>query len=202
LATGIEAVDDLIGGGFPRGQVSEVFGPASSGRTGLALALVASLNRAGSLVAWVDPADRLDPASAAASGIDLGRLFWVRGQGRGPDGRALLAAVSALGTLVGSGLFELVVFDVAGVAPAVLHRLPGTTWIRLQRALESQPLALLLLTDAHVAHGPLGVSLAVKAKAPRWTGLAPGRLLRGLGAEARAARQGHRAASLELQAPL
>src|SRR5207245_2219267 len=200
LATGIAPLDDLLHGGFPRGQVSEVHGTPSSGRTGLVLALVARLTRAGSLVAWVDPADRLDPTSAATAGVALPRLLWVRGDGRARDARELLAAVSAVGTLLGSGLFEAVILDLAGVPAAVRQRLPGATWIRLQRMVEGQPTALLLLADGHVAHGPGGATLALKAAGPRWTGAAPGRLLCGIGAEVREARRGLRAASLELQA--
>src|SRR4051812_6027 len=139
LVTGIAGLDDLLRGGFPRGQVSEVHGAPSSGRTALVLALVARLTRTGSLVAWVDPGDRLDPGSVAAAGVHLSRLFWLRGEGRGRDTRALLPAISATGTLLGSGLFEAVVLDLAGIATAVRQRLPGTTWIRLQRLIEDQP---------------------------------------------------------------
>ncbi|HUG53410.1 MAG TPA: hypothetical protein VMR21_07410, partial [Vicinamibacteria bacterium] len=173
LATGIAPLDDLLRGGFPRGQVSEVHGAPSSGRTALVLALAARLTRAGSLLAWVDPGDRLDPASAAAAGVDLPRLLWVRGEGRARQGRALQAAVSAVGTLLGSGLFEVVVLDLAGTAAAALQRLPGATWIRLQRLVEDQPSALLLLADGHVAHGPAGATLALKPSAPRWSGTPP-----------------------------
>jgi hypothetical protein len=202
LATGIAPLDDLLHGGFPRGQVSEIHGAASSGRTGLVLALVARLTRVGSLVAWVDPADRLDPASASAAGVALPRLFWMRGDGRARDARALLAAVSAVGTLLGSGLFEAVILDLAGVPASVRQRLPGTTWIRLQRMVEDQPTALVLLADGHVAHGPGGATLALEAAGPRWSGTAPARLFTGIGAEVREARRRIRAASLELQACL
>jgi RecA/RadA recombinase len=202
LATGIAPLDDLLHGGFPRGQVSEIHGAASSGRTGLVVALVARLTRAGSLVAWVDPADRLDPASASAAGVALPRLFWIRGDGRARDARALLSAISAVGTLLGSGLFEAVVLDLAGVPASVRQRLPGTTWIRLQRMVEDQPTALVLLADGHVAHSPGGATLALSAAGPRWSGIAPARLFTGIGAEVREARRGIRAASLELQACL
>lgn len=200
LATGIAPLDDLLHGGFPRGQVSEVHGASSSGRTALVFTLVARLTRAGSLVAWVDPGDRLDPASAAGAGVDLPHLFWVRGEARLRPGRTLGAAVSAVGTLLGSGLFEVVVLDLAGIPAAVRQRLPGATWIRLQRLIEDQPSALLLIADGHVAHGPGGAALALKAASPRWSGTPPGRLLRGLGAEVREARRGLRGASLELRA--
>jgi len=61
LPTGIGPVDERMGGGLPRGQVSEVHGPASSGRTAVALAAVAGAVRRGALAAWIDPGDRFDP---------------------------------------------------------------------------------------------------------------------------------------------
>ena len=64
LATGVPGLDELLFGGLPRGQVSEIHGPASSGRTGIALAVAACATRAGALAAWVDPQDHLDPRSA------------------------------------------------------------------------------------------------------------------------------------------
>ncbi len=74
------------------------------------------------------------------------------------------------------------------------------TWIRLQRLLEDQPSALVLIADGHVSHGPGGAALAMKAAAPRWSGTAPARLLRGVGAEVREARRGLRGATVELRA--
>jgi len=198
LSTGIAGLDELLLGGFPRGQVSEVHGASSSGRTALVLALAARLTRAGSLVAWVDPGDHFDPGSAAAAGVHLPRLLWLRGERRGRE--TLLPAVSAVGTLLGSGLFEAVVFDLAGIAATARQRLPGTTWIRLQRLIEDQPSALVLIADGHVSHGPGGSALALKAAAPRWAGTPPARLLRGVRAEVREARRGLRGATVELQA--
>jgi hypothetical protein len=201
LGTGVAGLDDLLHGGLPRGQLSEIHGPVSSGRTGLALAVVARATRAGALAAWVDPGDRLDPRSAADAGVDLGRVLWLRGATGARETRPLLASVSALGTLVGSALFELVVIDLGGVPRQALQRLPGATWIRLQRLLENQPGGVLLIADAHVAHGPAGVSLALRGSGARWSGApGPGRLLRGLAAEARAGRQPWRAAAVELRA--
>jgi hypothetical protein len=185
LATGIAAVDGLVGGGLPRGQLSEVFGLATSGRTGFALALLAQATQAGALVAWADPADAFDPASAAAAGVDLTRLLWLRGEARSP---ALPASVAAVGILVGSGLFDAIVLDLASVPPGSVQRLPGATWIRLQRMIEETPAALVILSGAHVARGPCGASVSLQPMAPRWSGTGPGRLLRGLHCEARAGR--------------
>jgi hypothetical protein len=197
VPTGIASVDELTGGGLPRGQVSEVHGPASSGRTGLALATVARALAKGALAAWVDPGDRLDPSSAVEAGIDLGRLLWLRGRSRSP---ALPRAVSATATLLGASLFELAVLDLAGVPGVEAARLPHTTWLRLQRTVESGPSALLLLADSHVAHGPGGVSLALSPGGGVWAGAGPGRLLTGLAAEARAGQRHPRGARFALHA--
>src|SRR5262245_515522 len=195
LAFGVAALDGLIAGGLPRGALSEVHGPASSGRTGLALALCARSTGRGALVAWVDPADRFDPASAAETGMDLARLLWLRG------GRAvgLQRSLSALGTVLGSGLFEVVALDLASVAADELRRLPNTSWHRLQRMIEDSPTALLLVASAHVACGPGGVSLTLASARPEWSGApGPGRLLRGLSGEARAGRHVSRPATFRL----
>ena len=203
LATGVPGLDELLFGGLPRGQVSEIHGPASSGRTGIALAVAARSTRAGALAAWVDPQDRLDPRSAADAGVALGRLLWLRGAASAREPQPLLAAISAVGTLLGSGLFELVVVDLGGIARSGLQRLPGATWIRLQRMVESQPGTLLVVADDHVAHGPAGVSLALRGAGASWSGdPGPGRLLRGLTAEVKAGRHALRGTAVELRASL
>ena len=201
LGTGVPGLDEMLYGGLPRGQISEIHGPASSGRTGVAHAMVARSIRAGALAAWVDPQDRLDPRSASDAGIALDHMLWLRGAASAREPRPLLAAISAVGTLLGAGLFELVVVDLGGMARPALQRLPGATWIRLQRVIESQPGALLVVADAHVAHGPAGVSLALRGAGALWSGdPGPGRLLRGLAAEARAGRHAGSTAAVELRA--
>ena len=86
---GIEALDRVLSGlegrksyaaGVPRGQVSEVVGPASSGRTSLAWAALGAATRRGESVALIDPFDRFDPPTAHACGITVSKLLWVRGQ--------------------------------------------------------------------------------------------------------------------------
>ncbi len=76
--TGIAALDKQLEGGLPVGAISELAGPECSGRTSVALAFVARLTQAAKVCAWVDVADALDPVSAAAAGVDLARLLWVR----------------------------------------------------------------------------------------------------------------------------
>jgi hypothetical protein len=76
--TGIAAVDDLLEGGLPVGAITEFVGPECSGRTSLALTFLARMTRMGSVCAWIDVCDGMDPESTAATGIDLSRLLWVR----------------------------------------------------------------------------------------------------------------------------
>jgi recombination protein RecA len=78
LPTGIRDIDELLSGGLPVGALSEIVGPECSGRTSLALSLVAQMTGAGSVCAWVDVSDSLHPESAAATGVNLSRLLWVR----------------------------------------------------------------------------------------------------------------------------
>ncbi len=198
LSTGHAELDVQLGGGLPRGQFSEAFGPASSGRTGMSLAVAARVTGTGGLAAWVDPMDRLDPATAAVAGIQLDRLLWLRGA-RG-SARALPEATQAVATLLQSGIFDLVVLDLAGAAATELQRLPGSTWIRLQRAVESKQAALLLLAARHVAKGPLGVSLAFDPAAARFEGAGPGRLLVSLRAAVRPGALAQRGLQVELMA--
>ena len=77
VSTGIATLDALTGG-LPRGALSEIAGPASSGRTGVMLATLAGATRRQEVCALVDASDSFDPASAAAAGVDLERLLWVR----------------------------------------------------------------------------------------------------------------------------
>ena len=76
--TGIVALDDVIEGGLPIGAISELAGPECSGRTAIALSFIARLTQASKVCAWIDVCDALDPVSAAAVGVDLARLLWIR----------------------------------------------------------------------------------------------------------------------------
>ena len=77
VSSGIPALDTLTGG-LPRGCLTEICGPASSGRTTLLLAALAAATQRGEFCAVVDASDALDPQSAMAAGVELDRLLWVR----------------------------------------------------------------------------------------------------------------------------
>ena len=76
--TGIPRVDTLLAGGIPIGALTEIVGPECSGRTSFALSTLAQLTAQGKVAAWIDPSDALHPESAAAAGVVLHRLLWVR----------------------------------------------------------------------------------------------------------------------------
>jgi recombination protein RecA len=77
-ATGIDALDSVLKGGFPVGSISELVGPECSGRTSVALSFLARITQASKVCAWIDLSNAFDPASGAAAGIDMKRLLWVR----------------------------------------------------------------------------------------------------------------------------
>jgi hypothetical protein len=103
LPMDVAALDACLRGGLPRGQLSELAGPRSSGRMTLFLQMVAAATARGEIAAFVDTLDRLDVASASAAGVDLSRLLWIRGQeirdpGFGTRGSGFGTWDSGLGT--------------------------------------------------------------------------------------------------------
>jgi recombination protein RecA len=76
--SGVKELDAVLGGGFPRGSVVELCGPASSGRTSLAFSLLAQATERQQACAFVDVSDSLDPISLAAAGVELARMLWIR----------------------------------------------------------------------------------------------------------------------------
>jgi hypothetical protein len=155
-ATGVSAIDALLDGGLPRGHVSEIVGPRSTGRTTLLGHVLAAGVERGEAVAMVDPCDRFDPLSAAGLGLDLHRLLWVRGTG---DASCGLTALKAMNLVLQAGNFGVVALDLSDVPAAGLRAFPFTTWLRMARVIEgSQTVALLVGAD-HVARSAGGVTL-------------------------------------------
>jgi len=117
LPTGIAEVDALLEGGLPLGGVTEVMGRASSGRSTLVLSVLAGITRQGAAAAYVDVSDTLDPLSAAAMGIDLGRLLWVRAGGSTEETSGSLAVTDKLPLEVRTRLKEDVKYGRGGSHP-------------------------------------------------------------------------------------
>jgi recombination protein RecA len=78
ISTGVAEIDVLLQGGIPLSGLAEITGPVSSGRTTLVCSILARATQQGASCAYVDAADVFDPLSAAAIGINLGQLLWVR----------------------------------------------------------------------------------------------------------------------------
>ncbi len=200
-ALGVNALDIGLGGGFPRGQLSELVGPMSSGRTSLCLRALAEATARGELVALVDVLDRLDVAAVAAAGIDRRRLLWIRGHVVANPGlchdtnrRAMDQAMKALTLVLQAGNFGLVVFDACGAPAEALKALPFTTWLRLQRMVEGSQTICVLMGDTPMARSSAGLTIKLDTRAATAHHFA-GRLFAGLEAGAQVIRA--RARSLE-----
>jgi hypothetical protein len=138
IPTGVTELDRLLGGGVPRGAVTEIVGAPCSGRTSLAYAVAARITIAGEVAAYVDLPDTLDPEHAAAAGIDLARLLWIR-----PP--TLQSALAAAEHVLGTGGFGLVVVDV-DLPRIPAHRIGHGAWLRLARAAAHARCVLLVTT--------------------------------------------------------
>lgn len=204
-ATGISQVDRLLDGGFPVGAISELTGPESSGRTSLALTFLAQRTAEESFCAWVDAHDTLDPHSAAASGVDLKRLLWVRCRDNTSGTRdnipgsrkhevkldnkpwtRLDQALRATDLLLQAGGFASIVLDLGNVAPEHGMRIPLASWFRFRQAADRSRCSLLILSRA--AYAQSSAALALEC-APLRLQTAGGRVLEGFTYELRRGRQ-------------
>jgi hypothetical protein len=176
VSSGIAAMDALTGG-LPRGCLTEIFGPASSGRTTVLLAAMAAATRRGEFCVVVDASDALDPLSVAAAGVELNRLLWVRCGGNSQqrhfsavysadsgtekkqnvksepyhDEHRLEQLLRAADLLLESGGFGLIALDLGDLPPQAVCRIPLTTWFRFRRAVEHTPTVLLAVERQSIA---------------------------------------------------
>jgi recombination protein RecA len=171
-ATSVARLDAALGGGLPRGQLSEIVGARSSGRTALLLQLVAAATRRGEIAALVDTFDQLDVASAAAADVDLDRLLWIRGAGA-PSDRAVERALKALNLVLQAGGFGVVAIDLAAASPAALRTIPFTTWLRVQRTIEESDTACVIVGPQPLGRSAGGLTLMLEAN-PRWSSFLTG----------------------------
>ena len=169
--TAMARLDACLHGGMPRGQLSEIVGPQSSGRTTAALHMLAAATRRGEIVALVDTFDRLDVASAAAAGLDLDRLLWIRGDASSLFDRVIERGLKALNLVLQAGGFGLVLFDLADAPIQAINRIPYTTWLRIQRTIEGSETVCLLLAPHALARSAGGLTLTCGSR-PAWEGSA------------------------------
>lgn len=174
-ATGIESIDDLLQGGLPVGAISEITGPASSGRTTIALAFLSQRTRDGSVCAWVDASDSFDPESAAANGVSLHHLLWVRCtdelrekqssssrikfQKSSQPWTRLDQAIRATDLLLQAGGFAAIVLDLGNEAIKHGRRIPLATWFRFRQAADRSRCSLIVLGKASYAQSSAALVL-------------------------------------------
>jgi hypothetical protein len=161
--TGIPAVDELLGGGLPVGAISEVTGPECSGRTSLALSFLARCTQQAQVCAWVDAEDALDAESAAANGVSLRQLLWVRcrktaGSVTKPWTQ-LDQALRVTDLLLQAGGFAAIVLDLGSTAPEHASRIPLATWFRFRQAAGRTRCSLVVLGQDAFAQSSAAVVL-------------------------------------------
>ena len=140
VSTGLTEIDRLTGG-IPRGRITEISGPASSGRTSLLISLLSQITRKEEFCCLIDPGNAFDPTSADTAGVPLERLLWVRTK---PDIDPVLKSTDLL--LQGGG-FGLIGVDFTDIPAHDIQRIPLSTWFRLQRTAKNTPTILLFLTQ-------------------------------------------------------
>jgi hypothetical protein len=179
VSSGIRELDALTGG-LPRGCLTEICGSASSGRTSILLAALAHATHRGEVCALVDASDALDPASAAAAGVEMGRLLWVRcrktvsssrfsvlsslpghnfGRSRGTELNTerrgwesqLEQVLKVTDLLLQSNGFGMIVLDLGDIPLRSARRIPLASWFRFRRAVEHTPTVLLVLEQQPIA---------------------------------------------------
>jgi RecA/RadA recombinase len=166
-STGLGPLDELLGGGWPRAALAELSGRRSSGRTAVVLAALGESIAAGEATALVDAGGSFDPHAAAAAGVTLPALLWVR---CAPD-----QALKAADLVVGAGGFGLCALDLCDAR----LRVPDAAWVRLQHAARAQGTTVLVAaaTRALGTFASAAVELGNGAPAfltdgpPLWAGL-------------------------------
>src|SRR2546423_2512273 len=138
LFTGLCFLDAGIGGGLPRGAITELIGPQTcAGSVSIIHALIHSANRDNYFRALIDGRDSFDPTGV--ENARLRHLLWVRCS-------EASEAIKAADLVLRDGNFPLVMVDLVLNAPKELRKIPQTNWYRLQRLVEMVPTACLVLT--------------------------------------------------------
>jgi len=136
ISTGSISLDNALGvGGFPRGRICEIFGPESSGKTTIALQVIAEAQKAGGMAAFIDVEHALDPVYSKKLGVDIDNLLVSQ-----PDYGE--QALEITGALINSGQIDVLVVDsVAALVPkAELDGEMGDSHMGVQARLMSQAL--------------------------------------------------------------
>jgi len=172
IPTGIFEVDELLHGGLPLGSLAEIIGPPCSGRSTLVSSILAKATRQGTSCAYVDVADAFDPLSAAAIGINLGHLLWVRASQTEKSDKqvwkSLNQALRATDLLLNAGGFQVIVLDMGDVRVEQARRVPLASWYRYRLQAENSQALFLLLAQATCASSCASVVLHCTEVREQW----------------------------------
>jgi recombination protein RecA len=146
-----------------QGAMTELVGPLSSGRTSLLMSCLRDVTRRGALAALVDTDHAFDAAGAAAAGVELSRVLWVRAEGQRRH------ALKAADLLVRCPGFTLVALDLGESPPRVSL---GAAY-RLRLAARRSGVALLILSARRIVGGAAALAVAARRDRLAWTGPGP-----------------------------
>jgi recombination protein RecA len=159
-AVGIPVLDASTGG-LPRGSLTEIYGPVSSGKTSFLLSTLAGRTANAEVCALVDAQDAFDPLGADAAGVRLERLLWVRCRGIDP-------ALRSVDLLLHAGGFGLIALDLSDAPARLVRQIPLNVWFRLRRAVERTPTILLVLSRESNAKTCASLVLRLEKEAATW----------------------------------
>jgi len=161
VPTGIPSLDALTGG-LPRGSITEICGPSSSGRTSTMVSILAQAIADGEVCALVDGHDAFDPKSAAAAGVELNRLLWVRCH-------KLDQVLKCTDLLLQGGGFGRVVMDLTDLPLSHIRSIPLASWFRFQRTIEKTPTVLLVMSPGSVVQSAAALVLRLEMCGAEWS---------------------------------
>ena len=165
VSSGISEIDSLTGG-LPRGALTEIFGPPCAGSTSFLFSALAARTGQEEACALIDGSDAFDPCSAAAAGVDLKKLLWVRCH-------SIDQALRATDLLLQSGGFGFIAVDLSDISPKLVRHVPLDSWFRFRRAVEDTPTILVLLSRESNAKTCASLVLQLENHAVRWLKPAP-----------------------------
>jgi hypothetical protein len=186
VSSGVREIDALTGG-LPRGCLTEICGPASSGRTSVLLAALAAATQRQEVCALVDVSDAFNPHSAAAAGVDFEKMLWVRcgmrlhkssspqshrgtekteknDNARRQIEKPVEQALRVTDLLLQSGGFGLVIIDLGDTPLKMARRISLTSWFRFQRAVEHTATVLFIISQVPCAQTCASLVLKVSGK--------------------------------------
>jgi hypothetical protein len=162
MSTGIPEIDRLSGG-IPRGAITEILGPPSSGRTSLLQSALAASTIGQEVCALVDTSDSFDATSAAQAGADFDQLLWIR------CSSIVDHAIKATDLLLQSSGFGLIALDLGDVPPAQTRRIQLSWWFRFKRAIENTPTALVVISRDPNARSCASLVLGLNRERDKWS---------------------------------